>query len=91
MITQEKIELEMRLSALEFFISKLHAAHIAVMNLTSAEIDEKFKSLRDEAGKQRFPGFDPAMSDLISAEWEAAIARLLDQQKAILAQWSAKG
>ncbi|MFN3401035.1 MAG: hypothetical protein ACK4Z4_11915 [Ferrovibrio sp.] len=86
MIDQEKVQLEMRISALEYLVSKLFVAQIAAAGFSDEKIQKYFDDFRSGAAKQIFPGFDPALSDYVTSEWENAIESLLDAQKRMLAQ-----
>ncbi|WP_341909372.1 hypothetical protein [Ferrovibrio terrae] len=86
MIDQEKVQFEMRLSALEYLVTKLFVAHITTAGLSDEKIQKYFDDFRDGAAKQIFPGFDPAVSDYVTSEWENAIESLLVAQKQMLAQ-----
>ncbi len=81
----EKIELEMRLSALEYLCSKSYAALVLIQ--AGGDFDVAL-GLLDQfaigAEKQMFPGLDPALSDHANAEWTNAIKRLVDSQKRML-------
>ena len=87
MIDQDKVQIEMRLSALEYLMTKLFVAHIVSAGFSDEKIQKYFDDLREGAAKQIFPGFDPAISDYVTSEWESAIASLLDAQKRMLAQF----
>jgi hypothetical protein len=71
------IKAEMRLCVLEKLVCDL-----LVMNLSLTpypkEFLEKMRAEMIEGSRRRtFPGFDPAQSDLLSAELEGAVDRLL--------------
>lgn len=74
---QEAIKNEMRLHALEiltvtnFSIACLETASPLMM---AGEVHGRMQLA---ARKSKFPGDDPAMSDLLSAELEAAVSRLV--------------
>lgn len=92
MTQQEEIELEMRLSALEYMLCKLNLAMLlATVPLNQIDqINQKLDEFAEDAGRQLFPGLDPALSDLATAEWQVAIARLARIQKEMLAQTRAR-
>ena len=87
---QQAIELEMRLSAIEYMITKMYAAFLVASNASEEKINAAFSDLLAGASAQKFPGFDPAQSDLVSAEWALAVERLLNAQKEMVARLRAK-
>lgn len=75
------IKLETRIWALECLFSlQMAGAHAGAIDPAKS-----FAEMRDalvaKARAQAFPKLDPAMSDHLSAEFETAIARLLDMQR----------
>jgi len=66
----------MRLFALETIGCQLLAMHYHVM--PDAIFEETQRQVRGGAEQQTFPGFDPAFSDLLSAEFQLATERLYD-------------
>ena len=87
---QENIELEMRLSALEYMICKLYATGLVSSGLSDEQIKTAHQKFSDGAKQQTFPDLAPAMSDLVSGEWEQAVGRLLNAQREMVAQLMAK-
>jgi hypothetical protein len=85
MSQQSDIELEMRINALEYLLCRLNVAVLAA-TVPLDQINQRLDEFAEGAGKQLFPGLDPAMSDLATAEWQNAIAKLVDYQKKMLAQ-----
>lgn len=83
---EHAIKLEMRLGAIEFLLGRVFVALAEASGQSDRQIDEMLKRLVADARKQTFPGLDPAMSDLASAEWGEAVERLVAYQKAMLAQ-----
>lgn len=51
-----------------------------------AQFDAFAREFIAVAAAQKFPAADGAMSDYLSAEWEEAVARLINLEKEILAQ-----
>jgi uncharacterized coiled-coil protein SlyX len=84
MTPEQFIELEMRLSALEYVVCKLNVAILAA-TVPLDQIPARLDQFAEEAGQQLFPGLDPALSDHASAEWQAAIGKLVKAQKEMLA------
>jgi hypothetical protein len=78
MDNEEAIRAEMRLWALEVLVCNL----FAVMCASDPAPLELFERTRDQmisgARQRTFGDFDPAQSDLFSAELEAAVTRLMD-------------
>ena len=70
----------MRLYAIEYLATTCFA--LVCLSRKPSDPMEVFERWRnaiiDGARKKTLPRFDPAMSDLVSAELEAALARLLD-------------
>jgi hypothetical protein len=78
-LNEKSIKAEIRLYVIEFFVVTLFAS-LCVQNDPSEPLkalDRAKKALIEGARKQTFRRFDPAMSDLLSAELEAAVTRLL--------------
>lgn len=84
-MSEESIKLEMRLNALEYMTARLYAMALFLSGLPEGQIEALSEDFIEQAGKQIFPVNDPALSDLASAEWQGAIARLVTLQKAFLA------
>jgi hypothetical protein len=82
----DPVKLEMRLRAIEYFLCK------AFMGMTleqTGSVDAAklaVNKLAQRADQQMFPGLDPAMSDLASAEWTDAVRRLMKIQLDFLEQ-----
>jgi hypothetical protein len=76
-MNEDQIKTEMRFWALEIIVCNL----LAIQCLQHPTPLELLKMLREQslmgARLRTFPGFDPAMSDLLSAELEAAIGHLM--------------
>ena len=83
---EETIKLEMRLSAIEYLLCKMYITLIAATGQSDEQIEQAFDEFVAGTRQQLFPGFDPAQSDLISAEWEEAVTRLIACQREMLAQ-----
>jgi hypothetical protein len=77
-MTEDEIKAEMRLIALEHFVVNLFA--LSVLQENPEHPLEFFEMVQKQmiagAHRQTFPAVDPSMSDLLSAELEAAIDRL---------------
>lgn len=73
---ESAIKAEMRLYAIEFFLSSLWA----MTAFQAGQASEFWNKTRDQmiagARQKTFPGIDAATSDLYSAELEAALAHL---------------
>jgi hypothetical protein len=78
-MNEESVKIEMRLYALEGIVSSLLTAYcLQAAPLEPLKAFEKAADQMKEAAKKpTFPKADPAMSDLLSAESEAALTRLL--------------
>lgn len=83
---EHAIRLEMRLGAIEFMLGSVFVALVEASGQSVRQVEEMLKRLVADARRQTFPGLDPAMSDLASAEWGEAVERLVAYHKAMLAQ-----
>jgi hypothetical protein len=82
---EQAIKAEIRLWALECVVSQLWATIYQMAGGDPlAHFEKRRKALLESARRQTFPNLDPAMSDLVSAELEAAVDALLGQQKELL-------
>jgi hypothetical protein len=84
MTPQERIELETRLSALEYLFCKLNVSML-VATMPFGQIPRTLDEFVGGSGAQLFRGLDPTLSDHATAEWQNAMARLLKMQKELLA------
>ena len=85
-MTEEQIKAEMRLSALEFLVCRVWAAFNVAGGATNQDDERRGREFLSGASRQIFPGLDPAMSDHATAEWNAALERLLTMQTALAEQ-----
>ena len=87
MSAEDEIRTECRLYAIEWAIGLMLAAQFQQMGASGPVMLEQARQ-QALAGARRktFSSFDPAMSDLLSAELEAAIDRLLTIAKEFLAK-----
>ena len=89
MPTEDEVKAEFRLYAVEWAISLLLAAQFRQMGAAGLPmLDATRAQALAGARKKAFPGVDPAMSDLFSAELESAVDRLLGMAKELLAKGS---
>lgn len=82
---QAKIDLEFRLTAIEYMVCKLCLITLKTAPLSDAQIATALDKLAEGAMTQKFPGLDPVMHDLASDEFARAIKRLTDLTKALVA------
>jgi hypothetical protein len=81
------IKLEIRLSAIEYLLCKIHLVTVLSSGAAQPETFDSFaKQFVAGAREQGFPVGDAAMSDHLSGEWEEAIERLIGFEKSLLAQ-----
>jgi hypothetical protein len=80
------IKLEMRLSAIEFLLCKIHLTMALQSGVQPQNFNRFAKEFVEGAAEQKFPVKDGALSDLFSAEWQAAIEHLIDFEREILAR-----
>jgi hypothetical protein len=89
MLTEEQIKAECRLYALEWAVSMLFSAQFQQMGAAGVQMLEQTRQQALEGARGKtFPALDPAMSDLLSAELESAVDRLLSMAKEFLAKGS---
>jgi hypothetical protein len=89
MSTEEKIKAECRVYALGWAVSVLFASQFRQMGDAGPAMLERARQQALEGARlQTFPNFDPAMSDLLSAELESAVDRILGMAKEFLAKGS---
>jgi hypothetical protein len=88
-MSEEQIQAECRLYAIEWAVSILFATSFKQMGAAGpAMLDQVRQQALEGARKKTFPNLDPAMSDLLSAELEIAVNRLLGMAKEFLAKGS---
>lgn len=80
---QAKIELEMRLNAIEFMLCKLQGSILAAGSMSLEQIDAGLDLTADHAGQQTFPGMNPVFSDLSADEFSTAVRRLTQAIKVL--------
>jgi len=73
-MTEDQIKTEMRLFALESIVCQRFATHY--LQMPREIFDAIQKQAIEGAQRQTFPEFDPAFSDLLSAEFQASLERL---------------
>jgi hypothetical protein len=85
MADEIEIKAECRFYALEVMFCRLLATTFRQMGAAGdAMLEETRQQSLEGARQQTFPALDPAMSDLVSAELESAIDRLLGMTKSLL-------
>jgi hypothetical protein len=82
----DPVKLGMRLNAIEYFLCKAFMGLALVQTGSVDAAKSAVNKLAQRADHQMFPGLDPAMSDLASAEWTDAIRRLIKIQLDFLEQ-----
>jgi hypothetical protein len=83
---QQQIDLEMRLGALEYLLGKMFSSILKGSGKTDQQINGGLDQIAEHAAQQKFPGLDPALSDLASAEFGIAVKKLTDAIKAMAKQ-----
>ena len=73
---QEKLELQMRLGAIEQVLCNMQATLMVGNGVSMSEIDAIIDEGMTMANRQTFPSLHPAQSDLAAAAWQEAILRL---------------
>ena len=79
---EQAIKSEMRLWALEVLVTNLLAMVCTLDRDPGALLNQIRERMIEGAKSRTFPGYDAAMSDLLSAELESAVARLMDMGSA---------
>ena len=77
---EEAIKAEMRLFVLETLVALLYAQQAKTSRDPAASVQALRAVLIEKAQKQTFAGVDPSLSDLLSAELEAAVDAALRKQ-----------
>jgi hypothetical protein len=89
MSTEDDIKAECRIYAVEWAVSLLLAAQFLQMGDEGAAMLERARQQALQGARRKaFPDLDPAMSDLLSAELESAVDRLLGMTKEFVAKGS---
>jgi|GEM_PF-6214246 len=81
MADEEQIKAEARLWALEALTTLFFAAQHKATGDAEDSLKIFSRMVHEKAARQTFPTLDPAHSDNLSAEFEAAMARLLRMQR----------
>jgi hypothetical protein len=91
MSAEDDIKAECRLYAVEWAVSILLAGNFRQMGPEGTLLFERTRQQAIEGVRQKtFPAVDPTMSDLLSAELESAVDRLLGMAKEFLAKGSSE-
>src|SRR5579864_1007506 len=83
---QEKVQLEMRLSAIEFLLARLYVATLKTTGLPTAALCASLDRFVADASNEVFLGLEPSLADLANTEWTTAISALVRSIKEILAK-----
>ena len=81
---QEKIELEMRLGAIEFMLCKLYSSVLKAGARSESEIRAGLDQIAEHAKTQKFHGLNAAYSDLASDEFYIAVSKLTEATKKMI-------
>jgi len=73
----EILRLKVGMEAMRVLIRMLYTGLAGISPNAPTIIREKFEGLRKEHAKVAIPGIDPAMSDLVAAEYQEALDDLL--------------
>lgn len=73
---QENIELEMRISAIEFLLCKMFSSVLVASGQSDFQISAGLDQIADHAKTQKFPGLNAVFSDLASDEFSTAVRKL---------------
>jgi hypothetical protein len=79
---EDAIKAEMRLWALEVLVCNLFAVSLIATGRPGALFSQVRQQILQGAKLKTFSGVDPALSDLLSAELETAVDRLLEMASA---------
>jgi hypothetical protein len=89
--SEEDIKLAMRLAAIEHMLAHLYRMFFAATKIPAAVACQSLDNFAKRVSGEVFGGLDPAMSDLASAEYEAASRRLIDAIKETVAAGNKQG
>ncbi len=78
MLEEKDVKDEMRLSALELVAELSMALACKALGFGPEGVRYLNKTILEGLGQETFEGEDPALSDLLSSEHQAAVARLLE-------------
>jgi hypothetical protein len=73
-----EIQLQARIAVLEYLLAQLFRTMYATSGLNMDQIKEQHRKVREILRLQTNPGYDAAMSDLITAEMEIALDHVLE-------------
>jgi hypothetical protein len=76
-MNEDAVKAEMRLWALETLVCDMFVMLLSSHPNPTTFFSQMRAQMLAGARKRTFPGFDPSQSDLLSAELEAAVSRLL--------------
>lgn len=79
----EQIRLQVRLEAIEHLLANLYVMIYRASRLTDEEIIRGHDQLRQATRTRPIGGPEPAVSDLLTAEFEAAVEALLAEISAL--------
>ncbi len=80
-MSDAEIKTQMRLWVLEAFACEIFSLWCVQQNEPGAVYVDLLQRMKNAAHERTFGEFDPAMSDHLSAELEAAVDRLMDIQR----------
>ena len=88
---KQLIQLEMRLSAIEFLLCKVYATQLRATQPANSVLSVRLNQFVSDAGKEIFLGLDRELSGLANSEWTAAIEKLANSIKEMLAKVNTPG
>lgn len=69
---------------MEYLINRLYAAEFAANGMSVEQIKAAHDEMLKEAALEPWPAKEPALNDLVSAEYVACLERMLQSQQALL-------
>lgn len=83
MIDETQIQLQARLTAIEFLLPMVIANGYAALKVDREYVGKLHEGLIDKLRNETFEGADPALSDLMASEIEDQVKRTLQTVEAI--------
>jgi hypothetical protein len=77
-MNEDVLKEEVRLFAIEYMIMNLYTMFHRLVQSSPEQILKAHEEAREMLATQTFPGSDPAESDLVAQEVQAAVERMLD-------------
>lgn len=90
-LNEQDVQIIARIAVLEFLVAHLFNMIYGKEGLTLEQIREEHRKAKNLMRRHTNPGFDPAESDLITAEMETALESVLEMTEQIFERYSTIG